>query len=294
MIIDLHIHTRTGSDGAMNVIEVMHEAAKRGLGLMSITDHDSVAAQSDALSLAKETGIKYLTGIELNVSFQMPEGKTVSLDFLGYGYDIHNQALAAKLAQMRAHREWRAREILQNVNITLRSEGIPVLTGTDMDKIQQSVDGAFGRPHLAAYLVKKDIVGNVQQAFDRYLVKCDVPKYPLTLPEASDLIHDAGGILVLAHPNDPNGTSLLKVTADLKTQTQIIKENMLEYIDGVECWHSRHEEAVRNYYYNFTKSLGLISTGGSDCHQKPVLMGTVNVPGFIAEQSRLIALYGGI
>jgi len=283
MKIDLHIHTSTGSDGALPAADVMREAQKRGLELMSITDHDSLAAQAPAIKLAKEYGIKYITGIELNGSFQIPQGKTISLDFLGYGYDITNRSLIAKLEQMRMHREWRAGEILRKINTELTAEGIPVLTGDDLKNIRQSVDGAFGRPHLAAYLVQKGIVGDTQQAFDKYLVKCDVPKYPLTLPEAARLIGDAGGMLVLAHPNDVNGTSLRSVTADLKQQTQIIQENMLEYIQGVECWHSRHDATTSAYYFEFARRYNLIATGGSDCHQKPVLMGTVNVPASVAK-----------
>ena len=70
----------------------------------------------------------------------------------------------------------------------------------------------LGRPHIADYLVKKGIVKTRQEAFDKYLVKCDVPKFPLYLEEASKLIRDAGGKLVLAHPNDPHGTSLASLT----------------------------------------------------------------------------------
>ena len=74
--------------------------------------------------------------------------------------------------------------------------------------MKKSVDGTLGRPHIADYLVKKGIVASRQEAFDKYLVKCDVPKYPLYLEEASKLIRSAGGKLVIAHPDDPHGTSL--------------------------------------------------------------------------------------
>jgi predicted metal-dependent phosphoesterase TrpH len=153
-----------------------------------------------------------------------------------------------------------------------------------MQNIRDSVDGAFGRPHIAAYLVKKGIVQDTQDAFDRYLIKCDVPKYPLSLSEASQLIHQAGGVIVLAHGNDPGGTSLATITKDLRQQTRIIAENMLEYIDGLEVWHPRHDDATIAAYLKFTREHHLISTGGSDCHQKPIIMGTVNVPEFVAGQ----------
>jgi predicted metal-dependent phosphoesterase TrpH len=284
MKIDLHIHTSTGSDGALSVEEVIKEARKRNIGLMSITDHDSVFAQEKAISLTKEYGIKYVTGVELNVTFQPSKGKSTSLDFLGYDYNIHNQALIEKLRLMREHREKRAQEILNKINIEFKKEGLPLFTGQDMQNIRDSVDGAFGRPHIAAYLIKKHIVQDTQEAFDRYLVKCDVPKYPLSLAEASQLIHQAGGVLVLAHGNDPGGTSLATITKDLKQQARIINENMLEYINGLEVWHPRHDDATITAYLAFTRQHHLICTGGSDCHQKPIIMGSVNVPEWVAGQ----------
>ena len=284
MKIDLHIHTSTGSDGALPVEEVIKEARKRNIGFMSITDHDSVSAQEKAISLTKEYGIKYVTGVELNVTFQPIKGKSTLLDFLGYDYNIHNQALIEKLRLMREHREKRAQAIMDKINTEFNKEGLALFTGQDMQNIRDSVDGAFGRPHIAAYMIKKGIVQDTQEAFDRYLVKCDAPKYPLSLAEASQLIHQAGGVLVLAHGNDPGGTSLAMITKDMPQQTRIIAENMLEYINGLECWHPRHDDATIAYYLEFTRKHHLISTGGSDCHQKPIIMGTVRVPPEIAMQ----------
>ncbi len=153
-----------------------------------------------------------------------------------------------------------------------------------MTLIQASVDGTLGRPHIADYLVKKGIVENRQEAFDKYLVKCDVPKYPLYLEDASKLVRNAGGKLVLAHPNDPHGTSLVALTKLLPEQTKIVQESMLPLIDGVECWHSRNNAETISHYVKFAKEHGLIMTGGSDCHQKPIRMGTVNVPAYVADQ----------
>jgi len=153
-------------------------------------------------------------------------------------------------------------------------------------EVQTSVDGVLGRPHIADYLVRKGIVRTRQEAFDKYLVKCDVPKYPLYIEEASRLVRNAGGKLVLAHPNDPHGTSLVTLTKSLPKQTEIIEESMMPYIDGVECWHSRNDVQTTDHYVKFAKKHGLIMTGGSDCHQKPIVMGTVKIPEYVAEQFR--------
>jgi predicted metal-dependent phosphoesterase TrpH len=286
MIIDLHIHSKS-SDGALTVEEIFREAKRRNIGFMSITDHDSIGCQEIAMDLAGKAGIRYVSGVELNVTFAHPKyhaGKPVSLDFLGYQFDAKNEALTEKLQQMANYREERAAKILGNLDAEFEKEGITKLTRNDFEEIQASVDGTLGRPHIADYLVRKGIVGNRQEAFDRYLVKCDVPKFPLYLEDASKLVRNAGGKIVLAHPNDPHGTSLVTLTKSLPEQTGIIEESMLGYIDGVECWHSRNDAQTTNHYVKFAREHGLIMTGGSDCHQKPIVMGTVKIPDYVAEQ----------
>jgi 3',5'-nucleoside bisphosphate phosphatase len=283
---DLHIHSKN-SDGKFSVEEIFLEAKARSIKFLSITDHDNISCQTQAIEQAKKAGIQYITGVELNVTFSSPEllsGKAVSLDFLGYQYDSENQDLINKLNTMSHYREERAAKILSNLNSEFQKENIALLTSEDFRLIQESVDGTLGRPHIADYLVKKGIVASRQEAFDKYLVKCDVPKYPLLLKDASKLILDAGGILVLAHPNDPHGTSLVTYSKILTEQGQIIEENMLPYIDGVECWHSRATPETTKYYVAFVKQKQLMLTGGSDCHQKPVIMGTLQIPDCVAEQ----------
>ncbi|MFQ6121861.1 MAG: PHP domain-containing protein [Dehalococcoidales bacterium] len=284
MKIDLHIHSRTGSDGIFSTEEIFREAKKRNIDLLSITDHDSTDGQEKAIVLAREYGITYIPGVELNVTLRYPSNKSVSSDFLGYQYDVNNQALRDKLRLLKEHREARARQILEKLNVEFDKENIQRLTEEDLKKIQDNVDGAFGRPHIASYLVERGIVRDRQEAFDKYLVKCDVPKYPLSLAEASELVRKAGGMLVLAHPNDPNGTSLVEITSDLDEQTKVIEKYMLAYIDGIECWHSRSDTKTTAHYIEFAKKHALVMTGGSDCHQKPILLGTLDIPDWVAEQ----------
>jgi len=287
MIIDLHIHSKTCSDGNLSVEEIIEEAKARNIGLMSITDHDSIGCQKQAMTMAQKNGIRYICGVELNITFSHPnfcDGKPASLDLLGYNFDINNRVLQKKLEQISRYREERAKKILEKLNTEFEKEGLENLTKNDLTEIQNSADGVIGRPHIADYLVRKNIVRNRQEAFDKYLVKCNVPKYPLYLEEASGLLRNAGGIVVLAHPNDTHGTSLIKLTKILQEQTGIIEDSMLTYIDGIECWHSRNDAETTDHYINFSKKHSLIMTGGSDCHQKPIIMGTVKVPDFVAQQ----------
>ena len=286
MIIDLHIHSRS-SDGAFTAEQIFSEAKKRNIGFMSLTDHDAIGCQEVAVDLAKQVGIRYVTGVELNVTFshsKYHEGKAISLDFLGYQFNPSNSEMSSKLQKMAKYREERAAKIMQNLNCEFEKEGITKLTKQNFEEIQSSVDGTLGRPHIADYLVKKGIVKNRQEAFDKYLVKCDVPKFPLYLEDASRMVHHAGGKLVIAHPNDPHGISLVVLTKSLPEQTAIVEESMLQFIDGVECWHSRNDTQTTKHYVKFAKERGLLMTGGSDCHQKPVVMGTVEIPDFVATQ----------
>jgi predicted metal-dependent phosphoesterase TrpH len=290
MKIDLHIHSRDCSDGKMPLTEIFEEAHLRRIGFISITDHDNIACQESAAELAAGYEMTYLTGLEMNIRFSHADyrgGKSVSLDLLGYGYNPKDEALTQKLLELRKYRRVRAEKILENINKEFAREGMTPFAEEDLDAIEASVDGSFGRPHIAAYMVEKKIVKNKQEAFDRFLVKCDVPKMSVSIEEASGLIRGAGGRVVLAHPNDPNGTSLVSLADSLEDQLEIVRDTMLSCIDGVECWHSRHTPDTSVALLDFARSEGLLVTGGSDCHQDPVMMGNVEVPEYVYEQ-----LYG--
>jgi predicted metal-dependent phosphoesterase TrpH len=288
MKIDLHIHSKDGSDGHWHLEEIFAEGVqRRHIGLISITDHDSILAQEKARELARSYGIAYITGVELNVTFSHPNykgGKPVSLDVLGYQYDVHYPPLVEKLETLRDFRKKRAEQILENINHEFAREGLPAFTAADLEVIQVGVDGALGRPHIADYMIRKGLVATRQEAFDRYLVKCDVPKMPVSIKEASALIRGAGGRVMLAHPNDPHGTSLATLTPSGEEQMRIIQDAMMDHIDGVECWHSRHDRKTAEAYVAFARATGLMVSGGSDCHQHPVLMGEVEVPDYVAKQ----------
>ncbi len=286
MSVDLHIHSNC-SDGKMTVEQIFREASQRGIGVLSITDHDSIDCQEQAKSLADGHGVKYIYGLELNVSFAHPgynDSKPVSLDFLAYQYDINYKPLIEKLKSLREFRKKRAEIILEKINAEFRTEKMPEFTFSDIKEIEESVDGAFGRPHIADYMVKKGIVSSRQRAFDKYLIKCNVPKMPLSLEEASELVKGAGGKLILAHPNNPRGTSLVGFTSDINQQKDIIKESMVKFVDGIECWHSSHDRKTTDSYVAFAVDNNMLVTGGSDCHQQPTIMGNVNVPYYVVEQ----------
>jgi len=254
---DLHIHSKDCSDGKLTLTKIFEEAHSRNIGLISITDHDNIDCQEPAEVLASQYVIRYLSGVELNISFSHPrykDGKPVSLDLLGYQYDINDPPLTRKIRKLKEHRRLRAEEILEKINRELTIEHLNPFTHKDLEAIEETVDGAFGRPHIANYMVKRGMVNTRQEAFDS---------------------------------NDPNGTSLASLTASVEEQCRIIKETMLPFLDGIECWHSRHTPETVSAYLSFAKEEGLMVTGGSDCHQDPIIMGTVQVPSYVAEQFNL-------
>ncbi len=287
MKIDLHIHTKDCSDGSLTVEEIFKKAKARGIGFMSITDHDCVDCQERAIKLAKEYGIRYITGVELGLTFSHPDykgGKEVSLDVLSYGFDHRNNAVKQKLKEIREWRELRAKKILENINVEFEKEGKELFTERDLETIRENVEGSLGRPHIADYLIRKGIVQTRPEAFSKYLERCDIKKFPFYIGDAAKLMKDAGGILVLAHPNISESPSLRRLTKSLDEQTRIIEESLIKFLDGIECWHSRLDNESTRHYLSFVKRHCLIATGGSDCHQKPVLMGTLDIPDWVAEQ----------
>lgn len=288
MKIDLHIHSKDCSDGRMSLPEIFEEANRRHITVISITDHDSIDCQARANALASNYGMRYINGVELNISFSHPgynNGKAVSLDVLGYQYDINNKALGRKLKELREFRRQRAGLILEKVNNELVQRHLEPFTPEDLKAIEDTVDGSFGRPHIADYMIKKNIVSTRQEAFNKFLVRCNVPKMPVSLEEASRLIRGAGGKLMLAHPNNRKGTSLVSLTTSIEEQFQIIKETMLPYLDGLECWHPAHDRTTISAYLAFARQEGLLVTGGSDCHQQPVIMGDIYIPWKMVEPS---------
>ena len=129
MKIDLHIHSKDCSDGKLTLSDIFEEAHLRNITLLSITDHDNIECQEAAAILASRYGIHYISGVELNVSFSHPrytEGKKISLDLLGYQYDIDNKSLARKMRELKEYRKIRAEKILEKGFVASKSRGITV------------------------------------------------------------------------------------------------------------------------------------------------------------------------
>jgi predicted metal-dependent phosphoesterase TrpH len=256
--IDLHIHT-TASDSLLTPKESVEIAKKCGLCAISITDHDTIDGFAEAKQKADELGIEIISGVELSVTYMGDD-----FHLLGYLIDHGNPEFLKKINSFREERSIRGEKMVEKLNelgIDLRMETVKAIAG----------NGSVGRPHLADALVKEEFVHTYDEAFARYLgyhAPAYVPKKFLTPKEGIDLIHLVRGVAVLAHP----GTS--------RSQQAIF--DFLEIgLDGIEAYHSQHDRNTTTHYINLAKKLGLIYTGGSDCHGKrkgKLLIGTVKVP----------------
>lgn len=256
--IDLHIHT-SASDSLLTPKEVVEIAKKCGLSAISITDHDTISGFSEAKQKGDELEIEIVSGVELSVAY-------VGDDFhlLGYLIDYENPEFLKKINGFREERSIRGEKMVEKLNelgIDLRIETVRAIAG----------NSSVGRPHLADALVKEEFVHTYDEAFARYLgyhAPAYVPKKFLTPKEGIDLIHLVRGVAVLAHP--------------CTSRSQHAIYDFMEMgLDGIEAYHSQHDRNTTTHYVNLAKKLGLIYTGGSDCHGRrkgKVLIGTVEVP----------------
>jgi len=178
--------------------------------------------------------------------------------------------LLAEIKNFQAVRQQRIHEMVAKLNeagIPLRAEAVFALANCQSP----------GRPHVARALAQEGLCGSMDEAFERFLKKgrpAWVPKYRISAIDAMDLIHQAGGLAVLAHPG-------------LNHCDHVIPQLASEGLDGLECFHSRHTSTQSEYYMALASRLNLAITGGSDCHGfskgKP-LIGGVRLPAIYLEK----------
>jgi predicted metal-dependent phosphoesterase TrpH len=269
--VDLHLHSNA-SDGRLSPEEVVRESARRGLRVIALTDHDTVAGVGPALSAAKDfPELTVIPGVEL--STDEPQGE---VHVLGYFIDYTDAELVSRLDRMRGSRRERAQAMIDK----LGDLGVDI----EWARVQEIAGaGSVGRPHLAQAMLEKGYIGSLKEAFTEYIGR-DGPAYverrKLTPTAAVELVARFNGLPVLAHPlttRDPEA-----VVARLKAVGLV----------GIEAHYKdyRPDEVAR--LLDLAERYGLTATGGSDYHglddAAEVIIGGADIPLSAAE--RLIAL----
>jgi len=255
---DLHLHSHF-SDGTYMPAELAAHAQRCRLAAIALTDHDSVEGCPETARACAAADIEFIAGTELTAEQDESE-----LHLLGYFIDMQNPTLLTRIERCQAVRQDRIREMVARLNrlkVPLSAEAVFALANCQ----------APGRPHVARALVKAKLCSSLDEAFERFLKRnrpAWVPKLKMSAVEAIDLIHQAAGVAVLAHPG-------------LNRTDDVIPSLVEAGLDGIECFHTKHSTATSEHYLELADRFDLLVTGGSDCHGlskgKP-LIGTVKVP----------------
>lgn len=253
MPIDLHAHTSC-SDGTDSPSELMAAAAAAGLDAVAITDHDTTAGWAEA-SAAVPAGMRLIPGAELSCKSPDGRGGTCTVHLLAYLFDPESSALKAEQSRLRAERRQRLRRMAER----MAADGFAV----DPDEVMGRLpaDSPGGRPHLAQALIRAGVVRSVDEAFAKYLgtgSRYHSPRTDTPVETAIDMIADAGGVTVLAHPFARSRGPI--VTAS------VIGDLAGHGLSGVEVDHPDHDEPTRAELRALAADLSLVVTGSSDYH----------------------------
>ncbi|WP_414942968.1 PHP domain-containing protein [Amycolatopsis sp. cmx-11-32] len=254
MRIDLHAHS-TASDGTDSPAGLVAAAAKAGLDVVAITDHDTTAGWAPAAE-ALPPGLSLVPGAELStISVDPVTGRHVSVHLLAYLFDPASPALVAEQTRLRSERRWRLRVMAER----MAADGLPV----DPDEVMSLLpeDGSAGRPHLAQALVRGGVVSSVNEAFGSYLGNGSgyfVARQDTLVEDAIDMIADAGGVTVIAHP--------FAYTRGATITVDVLAALAGHGLTGVEVDHPNHDEETRVRLHGLAGELGLVRTGSSDYH----------------------------
>lgn len=241
---DLHCHT-TCSDGSMTPEELVRHAHEIGLKGISITDHDTVDAYLTAPSLAESLGIKMITGVEFSTSY-----KEHSVHILGYGIDPNHssiKALCQKHVTRRRNRSLKILEKLQKLGFDISENDL---------RPTPSKHEIIGRPHIAQAMLKKGYVQSLKEAFHKYLTEgkpAYVPEKSISVEETIEVIHQGGGVAVIAHPHLIKRQNIIRHLKELNFQ-------------GIECYYGNFKMHDNQKWLNIAESKKWLITGGSDFH----------------------------
>ena len=262
-LVDLHVHSSV-SDGLNSPEELVVIARDRGLRAIALTDHDVTAGVKRAMVAAQSSGIEVVAGVELSCAV----GKYKDLHIVGLGIDPEERLLIKELESLRRSRETRMDRILAQLNERLLREGKRPVSRGDLPS---SPGRSLGRPQLAQALVSIGHAANRDDAFGRYLEQVDTTKQYLAAELAVQLIHQAGGVAILAHPiaflrfcfPDLRLKRDLDLASPLRT---LLDECRGLGIQGLEAYHPHNSLEGQSLLRDLAEAYGMVVSGGSDYH----------------------------
>ena len=254
---DMHIHT-VFSDGVLTPEEVVDRWQSEGKEVIAITDHDGIGGSIVAVDYAKNKDIKVVPGIEFDSENDLGR----DLHILGYGIDFYDDNLQAELKKILKWRGERNDIILK----ALKDKGISI---TD-EEIYAVNEGRYvGKPTFARILVQRGLFPDLAAVFNNFFSKVPeikgITKKALPSREVVDVIHKAGGVVVLAHPMEQMKTG--ESWEKFESRLIEILDTFVEYgIDGIECYHPSATEENSEYLRKYAEAHNLLITRGSDFH----------------------------
>ncbi|HEY2802978.1 MAG TPA: PHP domain-containing protein [Actinomycetota bacterium] len=258
--IDLHVHTNR-SDGTFTPTEAVKLAAERGLDGIALTDHDTTEGLAEGRAAADEAGIELLSGVEFSAEYEKQ-----SIHVLGYFMDLDDAAFQEELTRLRDDRFRRGEMIVEK----LQELGYDI----SFDRVREIAEGGnIVRPHIAQAMVEAGIVPTEKDAFTEEFIadggRAGVNKHALDPVDAVDLIVGAHGVCVLAHPGMWGDQT--------SVPDELIEAMASRGMGGLETDHTDHTPEQREKYRAIAERLGVVPTGGSDCHgtrYDPIRMGS--------------------
>lgn len=249
MNIDLHCHSNV-SDGALAPSEVARRAARAGVAVWALTDHDQLDGLAEARAAARAEGMQFVDGVEISVTWR---GSTVHV--LGLRIDPRNAGLAAGLAAVRGGRIERARAMARE----LSAAGIE---GAFEGALQRAENPAMvSRTHFARFLVDTGAVADMRDAFRRFLVPGKpgyVPHQWAVLADVVQWIRAAGGQAVLAHPG--------RYGLSAGAMDALLLEFRAAGGEGLEVVTGSHSPEQFRHFAALATQYGFSASRGSDFH----------------------------